>query len=127
MKLLIICLLFPLTLMCQYHQRDTSLDSLANANICKMYILDLGSTHKTLQFRPYEWVKFTFVTRLNSGVVGGLFDGDDLNLSSLGTYDIRMKLYLSRDVRFLTRYTLNTTPTGVLGNKFLSFGFCFRF
>lgn len=73
-------------------------------------------------WRPYDWVKFTFKTRLNKNVVQKLdlangvsnifsdLDVDDY--LSVGTYDIRCKFYLTKQLRLVGRVFFTGIETG---------------
>ena len=107
--------------------RDYSLDSLAFANTQKILHLGGKSHDGVLELRPYDWVKFSFKTRINGGVFSGGILDDEFDVVSLGVYDVRMKIYLTQDVRFLTKLIINGSPQGVVLNKFLSYGFILKF
>ena len=120
-------LLFPCVVFSQYMMRDYSLDSLAFANTQKILHLGGKSHDGVLELRPYDWVKFSFKTRINGGVFSGGILDDEFDVVSLGVYDVRMKIYLTQDVRFLTKLIINGSPQGVVFNKFLSYGFILKF
>jgi len=86
------------------------MDSLSMVNF-KFNIIKLNEKSKVYTYRPYTWVKFTLNSRFNNNVIRNIdFDNkfsnilNDLEIDdylSLGIYDIRMKLYLSKKVRFV--------------------------
>lgn len=89
---------------------------------------------RMLVWKPYNRIKFTMKTRLNSGVlqkidihdgVSNMFsDLDSDDYWSIGSYDIRCKVYLTKKVRFLGRMVI----TGINRNTyFYSTGLIVKF
>ncbi len=86
------------------------MDSLAMANL-NLNFIKLNSKNNIYTYRPYYWVKFTLKSRFNNNVTSKirLDDGvsnmfNELEFDdylSLGSYDVRMKIYLSKSVRFV--------------------------
>ncbi len=86
------------------------MDSLAMANL-NLNIIKLNTKSNVYTYRPYYWVKFTLKSRFNNNVISKIRLDDRLSnmfnelefddYLSLGTYDVRMKIYLSKNVRFV--------------------------
>lgn len=87
------------------------MDSLAVANLGSGFSFSPSVDKGVKTFSPSKYVKFTFKTSVNVSMFRVLNDVDGLNelvdeleaddYISLGKYDIRMKVYLSKDVRFI--------------------------
>jgi hypothetical protein len=130
--ILYILLLLPLSSFSQL--RDSSddyyLDSLAKANVhACLHGRDGFSNILTLQ--PNDWVKFTATTGFNSRAItsivnrGRLTDG--LDYMSLGVYDIRMKVYVSKNIQLLERLVINGTLNSVYTNRIYTSGIIIKF
>ena len=86
------------------------MDSLAMTNF-KFNVIKLNSKSNIYTYRPFYWVKFTLKSRFNNNVTSKirLDDGfsnmfNELEFDdylSIGSYDVRMKIYLSKSVRFV--------------------------
>ena len=86
------------------------MDSLAMANF-KFNVIKLNSKSNIYTYRPFYWLKFTLKSRFNNNVTSKirLDDGfsnmfNELEFDdylSIGSYDVRMKIYLSKKVRFV--------------------------
>lgn len=86
------------------------MDSLAMTNF-KFNVIKLNSKSNIYTYRPFYWLKFTLKSRFNNNVTSKirLDDGfsnmfNELEFDdylSIGSYDVRMKIYLSKKVRFV--------------------------
>jgi hypothetical protein len=86
------------------------MDSLAMANF-KFNVIKLNTKSYIYTYRPFYWLKFTLKSRFNNNVTSKIrLDNGISNLFnelefddylSLGSYDVRMKIYLSKSVRFV--------------------------
>ena len=88
------------------------MDSLAVANLGSGLSFKSQLVDKDIKsFSPSKYVKFTFKTSVNLSTLAALNDADGIgeiideleadDYISLGKYDVRMKVYLSKDVRFI--------------------------
>ena len=87
------------------------MDSLAVANLGSGFYIKPSVDKSVKTFSPSKYVKFTFKTSVNLSMLNVLNDADGLNeiideleaddYISLGKYDVRMKVYMSKDVRFI--------------------------
>ena len=95
-----------------YEKKTDSL-SIANFKIDNI----VAPNNHVYTFMPYDWVKFTIKARVNNNVTskinltngfGGLFRNMEYDdFISLGSYDVRMRVYLSKNVRFLQTMIIN--------------------
>lgn len=86
------------------------MDSLAMVNF-KFNVIKLNTKSNIYTYRPFYWLKFTLKSRFNNNVTSKirLDDGfsnmfNELEFDdylSIGSYDVRMKIYLSKKVRFV--------------------------
>ena len=76
---------------------------------------------RIITWKPYNRIKFTMKTRLNNNVIqkidirdgmNNLFsDLDSDDYWSIGSYDIRCKIYLTKKIRFLGRMVITGINT----------------
>lgn len=112
MKLTLLFIFLSLSLNAQrlyespYQKR---MDSLSMANL-NLNVIKLNTKSYVYTYRPYYWVKFTLKSRFNNNVTSKIRLDNLSNMFnelefddylSLGTYDVRMKIYLSKNVRFV--------------------------
>ena len=94
------------------------MDSLAVANLGKMVSVNTQKVDRSVKsFSPSKYVRFTFKTSLNVSTLAALSDADNINdvineleaddYISLGKYDMRMKIYLSKNIRFIGGMVIN--------------------
>ena len=85
------------------------MDSLSMANL-DLNVIKLNTKSNVYTYSPYYWVKFTLKSRFNNNVTSKIKLDNLSNMFnelefddylSLGTYDVRMKIYLSKNVRFV--------------------------
>ena len=107
------------------------LDSLAMSNLSSRLAIMINPPDKMATFQPSKYVKFTFKTYVQTDLLVNLIDGDmtmndvDIeDIAAIGKYDIRMKIYLSRDVRFVSRMVATGISTQ---NYSYSCGFILKF
>lgn len=105
--------------------------ALANLNLT---IDSVIKKERLLIWKPYNRVKFTMKTRVNFNVIQKLDIKDGVNdifseleaddYWSIGSYDIRCKIYLTKKVRFLSRMVITGINTQTY---FYSTGFIIKF
>ena len=112
MKLTLLFIVLSLSLNAQrlyVSPYQKKMDSLAMANI-NLNVIQLNTKSNIYTFQPDYWVKFTLKSRFNNNVtskirldkLSNLFNELEFDdYLSLGTYDVRMKIYLSKNVRFV--------------------------
>jgi hypothetical protein len=86
------------------------MDSISMTNF-KFNVIKLNTKSNIYTYRPFYWLKFTLKSRFNNNVTSKIrLDNGISNLFnelefddylSLGSYDVRMKIYLSKKVRFV--------------------------
>jgi len=105
--------------------------ALANLNLT---IDSVIKKERLLIWNPYNRVKFTMKTRVNYNILQKLDINDGINdifsdleaddYWSIGSYDIRCKIYLTKKVRFLSRMVITGINTQTY---FYSTGFIIKF
>ena len=112
---------------------DVRMEARAIANL-HLTLDSVIRKERLITWRPYNRVKFTMKTRLNSNVLQKLDISDGISdvfseletddYWSLGAYDIRCRVYLTKRVRFLTRMVITGINTQTY---FYSSGFIIKF
>lgn len=92
------------------------MDSIACSNVGSCVIGSTSDDVKSLMLSRY--IKFTLKTYVQTDILVDLIENDvsvdeiDMeDIAGIGKYDIRMKVYLSNDVRFLSRVVISGIST----------------
>lgn len=85
--------------------RDSRMDSIARSNVHSS-LITFSSTNGVKSLMVSKYVRFTLKTFINMDMLAKIEDKKDLDLqdyAGMGRLDIRMKVYTSRDTRFISR------------------------
>jgi hypothetical protein len=83
---------------------DIMLNRVAKDNVNTILSIDYKPKGRVKELRPSSWVKFTMKTWVNSRTTTKVMNTGRLEIDdylSLGCYDIRMKIYLSNNLRII--------------------------
>lgn len=99
---------------------DARMEARAIANL-HLTLDSVIKKERIITWKPYNRIKFTMKTRLNSNVLQKIDINDGMNnlfsdldsddYWSIGSYDIRCKIYLTKKVRFLGRMVITGVNT----------------
>lgn len=103
---------------------EAKMDSISISRLCLKLEPAKNQKHTLVTLKPHKKVKITMKTRLNFNVINkisvenGVDEAlDDLNTDdyiSLGSYDVRAKIYINSKIRLLTRVVV----TGIQTNTY---------
>jgi hypothetical protein len=107
-----------------YSPYQKKMDSISMTKL-NLNLKQINTKKNVYTYKPYKWVKLTFKTRLNNNVINKIrLDNGVLNMFnyldmedylSLGVYDVRMKLYLSKTVSFIQTIVINGVQNKTYG------------